>query len=87
MNQNPKKAEDCAFNRVAGETVVVKATDGTVTVLNRLGGEIWDLCDGATSLDDIIHTLGQAYDQPAETIREEVGRFMDSMLEKGIITR
>lgn len=87
MNWTPKRAEDCAFNRVADETVVVKATDGTVTVLNRLGGEIWDLCDGTASLDDIARGLARSYDQPAETIRKEVDRFMESMLEKGIITR
>lgn len=87
MNWIPRKAEDTASNQVAGETVIAKATTGTVTVLSTLGGEIWEMCDGSTSLDEIISQLGADFDESPGTIRTEVEQFMESMVEKGMITR
>ncbi|NOZ02076.1 MAG: PqqD family protein [Deltaproteobacteria bacterium] len=87
MSSGPRRCDDCAFNRVAGETVVVKALDGTVTVLNSPGGEIWEMCDGRTSIDRIVERLCGDYDAPPGTIRREVEAFIDSMVEKGMMTR
>jgi len=85
MKWTPERSEDCAWNTVGGETVVVKASTGTVSVLSSTGGRIWEMCDGRTTVDDIVSRLVKEYDEDPETIREEVGRFLESMTGQGLI--
>jgi pyrroloquinoline quinone biosynthesis protein D len=58
---------------------------GTMLVLNLLGTEIWQVCDGR-SIDDIVAVLLPQIEVEEETLRTDVRAFLDELAEKGFIT-
>ena len=58
---------------------------GTMLSVNYLGMEIWKLCDDR-SVDDIVAALLPQFEVDEETLRTDVGEFLDELAEKGFIT-
>lgn len=77
----PRPSPSCAWNRVGDETLIVSAEQGTVTAVNRTAGEVWNLCDGRTTLHEIVMQLQQSYAPASEQIDSDVKRLLAQMLD------
>lgn len=56
-----------------------------VTVLNATAGDIWRLCDGSFTLEEMVKRLSQAYATPEEVIRRDVERTVRDLVDKGLL--
>lgn len=58
-----------------------------LVVVNAIGGAIWHLIDGATSVEEIVQILVNEVDgaPPEEQLRGEVERFLASLLSRQAI--
>lgn len=61
------------------EALVVDVKGGLLYPLNSVGARIWELCDGARSVDEIVGMLASEFDAPAATIRADAVEFIDRL--------
>jgi|KBSSwiStaDraftv2_1062776.scaffolds.fasta_scaffold686132_2 hypothetical protein len=61
------------------EALVVDVSGGTLYPLNSVAARIWELCDGARSVEDIVHALAHEFDAEDAVIRRDAERFIDEL--------
>ena len=75
----PRRKDDI-LKQDADETVVLlNLKDGQYYALNEVGGRVWDLCDGSSTVSDIVTTLCGEYDAPREMIQEDVEDVLEEL--------
>ena len=57
----------------------------TVAVLNATASDVWRLCDGDLTVDDVVAALAKAYGVAEASIAEEVVQVVDDLTEKGFL--
>jgi len=77
-----RQSED---NDIVSMGTVTILAGGVMHQLNILGGEIWQLCDGTLGREDITRKLLDTFEVDHHTLRIDLDKFVDEMLEKGLI--
>ena len=62
------------------EALVVDVGGGTLYPLNSVAARIWQLCDGARSVDDIARVLADEFEADEAVIRRDAERFIDDLV-------
>lgn len=71
----------------AGETIVMRSTDGGDYVnLGEVGARIWELLETPQELDALCAQLQREFDVPAEICRTEVQSFLGDLATRGAIS-
>lgn len=68
----PLRAEGVLRQRASGTVILLHLDHGEYYSLNEVGGRVWDLCDGAHSVAEIVSLLCEEYEAPAEAIEADV---------------
>lgn len=68
----PRHAPGIEANAAQGRVVLVRPKDGGFYLLDELGARIWELCDGARSLEQVIAEIGVESDQPPSAVAGDV---------------
>jgi hypothetical protein len=61
------------------EALVVDVKGGLLYPLNSVGARIWELCDGARSVEEIVGVLAREFDAPEATIRADALEFVERL--------
>jgi len=67
----------------ADEGTLVLVDAGQVFELNLLGADIWKLCDGRRSVEEIVDELQQGYEVGRRELESDVRDFLEEMKERG----
>ena len=63
----PAQNSEVTLQRVGNEAILHDRRNGRAHVVNESAARLWELCDGHTSLDDIVSAFSAAYGmQPAD---------------------
>jgi hypothetical protein len=54
-------------------------------LLNTSAASVWERCDGATTLDDIVRALQAAHPDDAADIGEDVRQTVDKLMDLGLV--
>lgn len=69
------------------ENLAVYDDEGQLLILlNSSAGSVWQLCDGSTTLDEIVQTLGEVYPDDAAIIGEDVRATLRKLAEMGLVS-
>ena len=68
----PTPSKDVSLQRVGPEAILHDRRNGRAHVINESAAQIWDLCDGRNTLDQIVSAFAAAYELPASDVREDV---------------
>jgi len=68
------------------EALVVDVKGGLLYPLNSVGARIWDLCDGARSVDEIVGVLAAEFAAPETTIRTDAIEFIERLADARLIS-
>lgn len=60
---------------------------GVALPVNESGAEIWELCDGTHSIDEIVEGLALRYDAPRNQIDGDAREFLAVLLQHGLLDR
>lgn len=82
-----QQAYDAVSRELAGETVVLTPEDGTVHVLDEVGSRVWQLCAESRSLGELCDSVTSEYDVERVTAERDIRRFLDEMLEIGVVRK
>lgn len=71
---------------VDDETLLLKLDTGQVSVLNEVGGQIWDLMDGQRPLGDIIQAVGEQYGVERQRVESDVRAFVGALFDRDMLS-
>ncbi|NNF63659.1 MAG: PqqD family protein [Acidimicrobiia bacterium] len=78
-------AEHLIETEVGGDISLYDPTSERVVVLNATASDIWRLCDGEQTLDEVIDLIAKAYDQRPDEIRPHVTTTIEQFREEGFL--
>lgn len=68
------------------EALVVDVKSGLLYPLNSVGARIWELCDGARSVEEIVGVLAAEFAAPEPTIRSDAIEFVERLADAKLIS-
>ena len=75
----PRRQADVLTQEVSGTAVLLNPHDGQYYALNDVGRRVWELCDGARTIAEIISLVCQEYDAPEEMVRADVMELLEDL--------
>jgi Coenzyme PQQ synthesis protein D (PqqD) len=70
--QSPTPNTDVSLQRVGQEAILHDRRNGRAHVINESAAQIWELCDGKHTFDQIVSAFAAAYALPAADVRADV---------------
>jgi Coenzyme PQQ synthesis protein D (PqqD) len=61
------------------ELLLLDVESGCYYTLNEIGSRVWELCDGASTVSEIVAVLGDEYDAPLEAIEVDVSELLEDL--------
>ncbi|MEY2959087.1 MAG: hypothetical protein RLZZ01_1655 [Actinomycetota bacterium] len=83
----PTRNPEALEAEVDGERVVMSPADFAYFGLVGTGAEVWDLIDGASSVDALVDLLVDRHGAPRERIATDVGDFLETLEAARLISR
>jgi hypothetical protein len=77
--------EHAVHRTFAAETVVLNLKTGRYHGLNPVAGRMLGVLEQGVTMPDAARQLAAEYDQPLETIEEDLGALCTDLLERGLI--
>lgn len=68
---------------VADRGSVILVISGMMHQLNLVGGEIWSLCDGRRTLNDLVDVLAGEFAVERSVLADDVAEFVNDLLARG----
>jgi len=69
-----------------GEVSLYNPATEQVTILNGTASDVWLLCDGEHTAEEITKLLAASYDVDEDEIRDDVSSTIDRLYESGLLT-
>jgi coenzyme PQQ biosynthesis protein PqqD len=82
-----RKAEVEAQTLPDQSLLLYQKSNGVALPLNESGAEIWELCDGRHSVDEIVEDLALRYDAPRSQIDQDAREFLSRLMGHGLLDR
>lgn len=77
--------DDVTEVEVDGQACLYSPRGDAVVMLNQTASDIWFLCDGSLSEDQIVSRLAASYDVTARSIDTDVRSTIRSFLDAGLL--
>jgi hypothetical protein len=75
-------------NPLPDQTILLFQKDTSLAVpVNQSGAAIWEMCDGAHTIDQIVDRVADTYDQERSRIEQDVRTFLDELMQLGFVDR
>jgi hypothetical protein len=68
------------------EALVVDVKGGLLYPLNSVAARIWELCDGARNVDEIVTMLTREFEAPEPTIRADAIDFVQRLADAKLVS-
>jgi hypothetical protein len=82
----PHRREGVTVVRVDGETLLVDDVNGTQHLLNPTAHALWELCDGSTSVEEMIGAILQLFAVDRGVVRDDVAHALSQLTDLGLLT-
>jgi hypothetical protein len=80
-----RRAPHVLWRQLGDGALLTVASDDEFFHLSLTGAAVWERLDGARSLSDVMHSLAESFDAPAEAMFEDVRTLLQSLDERGWI--
>jgi coenzyme PQQ biosynthesis protein PqqD len=75
----PRRSDRIVSRRGDDVVILLDPVSGEYFTLDDVGGRIWELCDGSTSIDQIVAAIAEEYDASAEQVRTDVDELLSEL--------
>ena len=87
MDNRVVRVEDVSWRRIEYEIVVITDDGLSLHVLNKTAAQIWEMCDGEHSPEDITAGLCERFDATLEEVTGDVQDTLDKLEGLGLVKR
>jgi hypothetical protein len=70
---------------IKGDISLLDAERNQVVVLNATASDVWRLCDGEHTFDEIVALLASTYQSDPGVLRDDVRTTIDQLVEEGFL--
>ena len=81
----PRRSTAVAWQVVDGEMVLLRHKEKELLGLNPVGRRVWEMADGATTVDQMSAAIAAHHGIPLAAAREDVDRFVRELLALGAV--
>ncbi len=81
----PRRHPDTASRTYDGEAFIVLSHSHVYKILNGVGTRVWDLIDGARTIQAIAETIAQEYDVEGDRALQDVTDFIGELGANGML--
>jgi len=81
----PRRSHAVVEQRARDSLVLVDIDTGRYYALEGTGDRIWQLCDGQTTLEDIIEAVCTQYRADPATVRADAAELLGQLYAEGLI--
>ena len=85
LERKPVRHPKVIWQAIEDEALLLKLDTGQVSVLNRIGGQVWELMDGDKKLGDIVSIVQQTYDIDQKRAEIDVEAFVQQLLDRDML--
>ena len=82
----PQRSPDVVIVESSPDALVVSTSVPTRIVLNGTARALWELCDGATSVEEMTGAVTALFDTDGDTARAEVALGLRDLHDAGLVT-
>jgi hypothetical protein len=68
-----------------GQLIVFNADDGKYFALDEIGSVVWEHCDGAHKVSDILRDLSEEYEAPLSIIQNDLAELILEFTSRGLL--
>lgn len=87
QNKFPCRNEkECIWRVIDNETVIFAEDGQWLHQLNGIGHEIWNMCDGTVSIEEITNKICDEFEVENSTALNDVLSFIKELSHKNLIT-
>lgn len=83
----PRRVQHVIAREGDREVLLLDVESGCYYTLNEIGGRIWELCDGASTVAEIVAALCADYDASPETIGEDAVELIQDLRREHLLER
>jgi len=88
LHEKPHKPRDVSVQAGRPDgSVAVSTAHGEVVELNETAAALWVLCDGQTSVGEIVTAATSLFEGPPESIRHDIVTLLDELEHSGLLDR
>ncbi len=73
-------------NKLGDEMVMMNMDNGDFVSMNRVGADIWTICEHPMTVKELIQKLLSLYNISEQQCRDETVRFLQTTMDQGIFT-
>jgi hypothetical protein len=81
----PIPSKEVSLQRVGDEAILHDRRNGRAHVINESAAQIWDLCDGQNTFDQIVAAFAASYQLAAPEVSEDVHYILTRFRELRVI--
>ena len=81
----PRRQQQIIAQKGSDEVLLFNMDDGSYYALNEVGSRIWELCDGAHGVAQLVSLLAKEYDAPAKIIEMDILEVLEDLRSKNLI--
>ena len=81
----PERRTDVQLIDEDTRSILVDDEVGTTSVLNPTARAVWELCDGATTLDELVDAICQVFSVPPGVALRDVAAVLTDLEEAGLV--
>jgi hypothetical protein len=81
-----RRKEKVLAHQVEGKEILLRLDSGEYYALDDVGRRIWELCDGARSVSEVIATVSEEYDAPQDIIQADALELLQDLLDEKLVS-
>jgi PqqD family protein of HPr-rel-A system len=86
MNENPVRKDGVTARKLGDECLLYDPASGALHVLNASGHMVWEMCDGAHTLQDIERAMRDSYEVGEDAdVRRDLEQILSSLGDKDLL--
>jgi hypothetical protein len=86
MRRLPQRRSDVGLRDDGQETWLVTGDPTVAHLLNPTARAIWELCDGTTTLEEVVSAICEIFDVPHSTALTDVTNVVDQLVAADLVT-
>ena len=80
-----RQGERILTQQASGTLILLHLDSGEYYTLNEVGGRVWDLCDGTRQVAEIVATVCDEYEAPAEMIEADIMALVQELADAHLV--
>ena len=85
LTTRPGRGDRVLAQRAGDSLILLDPANGYYYALDDVGARIWELCDGARSVGDIVDVISCEYNAPAATIADDALELLNELVAEKLV--